>query len=223
VMSDRLSIPSDRVAAVWNGIDLKGYEPAPQPPAVPTVGFLSHMTPPKGLSILIDAFKLLRVKMPNARLRIAGSVPGSSQAYVDGLKKDAARDGLSDVIDFLPNVDRDEKIRFLQSISVLSVPATYGEAFGLYILEAHACGVPVVQPNHAAFPEILEATGGGILCEPRNPRDLADKLYELLNDAPRRAAMGTGAREQVLAHFSIERAAREVVGVFEKAKERLRG
>ena len=71
------------------------------------------------------------------------------------------------------------------AISLLSVPATYGESFGLYLLEAMASGVPVVQPRHAAFPEILEKTGGGILCEPDDPSSLAEGLEELLSDQPR--------------------------------------
>jgi glycosyltransferase involved in cell wall biosynthesis len=69
---------------------------------------------------------------------------------------------------FLPNISREKKQEFLQSLSVFSVPARYGEAFGLYLLEAWATGLPVVQPRHAAFPELIEATLGGVVCTPED-------------------------------------------------------
>jgi glycosyltransferase involved in cell wall biosynthesis len=118
----------------------------------------------------------------------------------------------------MPNLDRAQKIAFLQSLSVFSVPATYGESFGLYVLEAMACGVPVVQPRHGPFPELIEATGGGVLCAPDDPADLAAKLEELLADDARRTALGEAGRAKVLAHFTVERMAREVAGVLERAR-----
>jgi len=218
VMRERMKLDAERVKPVWNGIELEGYSPAAQEPSQPTIGFLSHMIPPKGLPILVDAFRLVREKISDARLRVAGSLPPQSKPYVDKLRQDLKREGLSAHVDFLPNIDRKEKVAFLRSLSVLSVPATYGEAFGLYILEALACGVPVVQPRHGAFPELLKATGGGVLCEVGNARDLADKLIALLQDSARRKSLGTGGRERVLAHFNVERAAREVAGVFETVR-----
>ena len=60
-------------------------------------------------------------------------------------------------------------MRFLQGLDVLSVPTTYREPKGLYVLEALANGVPVVQPRHGSFPELIEATGGGLLVNPDDP------------------------------------------------------
>src|SRR6185503_12593774 len=82
--------------------------------------------------------------------------------------------------------DHASKIRFLQSLDVLSVPTTYREPKGLYVLEALANGVPVVQPRHGAFPEMLAATGGGVLVNPDDPVDLARGLSELIMDPARR-------------------------------------
>ena len=73
----------------------------------------------------------------------------------------------------------------------LLVPATYGEAFGLYAIEAIASGVPVVQPDHGGFPEIIEATKGGILCKPDNLNALVDGLDSLLQDDLRRDQITT--------------------------------
>ncbi len=76
-----------------------------------------------------------------------------------------------------------------------------------------ACGVPVVQPRHAAFPEILEATGGGILCDPDDPTSLCDSLEELLQDEPQAQKLATCGHRSVLEHFSAERMAREFEAV----------
>ena len=62
-------------------------------------------------------------------------------------------------------LDRSQKIAFLQGLDVLSVPATYDEPKGIFLLEAMANGVPVVQPRRGAFPEIVEKTGGGLIVE----------------------------------------------------------
>ena len=67
-------------------------------------------------------------------------------------------------------LDREEKIAFLRRLDVLSVPATYDEPKGMFLLEAMACGVPVVQPRRGGFTEIVEKTGGGLLVEPDDRR-----------------------------------------------------
>jgi glycosyltransferase involved in cell wall biosynthesis len=81
-------------------------------------------------------------------------------------------------------------VRFLQNLDVLTVPTVYHEPKGLYVLEALANGVPVVQPRHGSFPELIEATGGGVLVEPGDANDLAAKLHDLLNDRSRLRELG---------------------------------
>src|SRR5207249_1434707 len=94
-----------------------------------------------------------------------------------------------------------------------SVPATYGESFGLYVLESLASGVPVVQPRHAAFPELLEKAGGGILVEPDNVNALADGIELLFLDPAKARKVGLQGREAVLDYFSVGRMAQNVEGV----------
>jgi glycosyltransferase involved in cell wall biosynthesis len=107
-------------------------------------------------------------------------------------------------VEFHPNLNRKDKLTFLRSLSVFSVPAPYGEAFGLYIIEALAAGVPVVQPRVAAFPELVEATGGGLLCQEDDPQALAEGIEELLLDPARARALGEAGRRAVRESFSAE-------------------
>ena len=101
-----------------------------------------------------------------------------------------------------PNVTREEKIFFLRSLTLFSVPTLYEEAFGLYVVEAMACGIPVVQPDSAAFPEIIRATGGGLCVAPKDPAALARAWRDLLADPARRAALGRAGRLGVEKLFS---------------------
>ena len=108
---------------------------------------------------------------------------------------------------------------FFEELTVFSTPALYGESFGLYVIEAMAAGVPVVQPRHAAFPEIIEATGGGVLCEPGDAKSLADAIEGLLRDPARRGELGRRGREAVAREFTIERMAETVVRAVQEGME----
>ena len=97
---------------------------------------------------------------------------------------------------------------------MFSVPARYGEAFGLYVLEAMAAGVPVVQPRVAAFPELIDATGGGVLCAADNPRALAEAIEDLLLDQAQARALGAAGRRAVFEKFSAAAMARAMAAVY---------
>ncbi|MBM3859575.1 MAG: glycosyltransferase family 4 protein [Verrucomicrobia bacterium] len=203
LMRPRLHIAADRVSVVHNGIALEEFTPAALPPAAPTVGFLSRMHHDKGLGLLADAFAELNI--PNARLRVAGAMTNADKPLVATVRRK-----LGDRVEFLPNIERDAKIAFLQSLNVLSVPTLYAEAFGLYVLESLACAVPVVQPRHGAFPELIESTGGGLLCEPNDSHSLAAALRELLADPARARELGQAGRAAVQEKFSVEKMAQSI-------------
>jgi glycosyltransferase involved in cell wall biosynthesis len=220
VMRRRVRIPADRVHVVHNGILLDGYAPAPASPSPPVLGYLARLFPGKGLETLVEAYLLLRKsgRLPALRLHLAGSMTPSDEPFVREVRARLAAAGAADDVAIRPTLSREEKIAFLQGLSALSVPATYGESFGLYVIESLAAGVPVVQPRHAAFPELIEATGGGVLCEPDDPHALAAAVEELLRDPDAARAMGARGREVVLERFSVQRMAEGVMRVFEQAR-----
>lgn len=223
VMRARIGLPEHRLHVVHNGISLDGYDLASprELPTSPVLGYLARMCPLKGLETLVEAYLLLRShdRIQNLKLRIAGSCTAADRPFVERLHQRLVAEGVGEDVAFLPNISRAEKIAFLHSLSVLSVPATYGESFGLYVVEALAAGVPVVQPRHAVFPELLEVTGGGVLCEPDEPHSLAFAIEELLSDPERVHILGERGRQAVMEKFSVERMAEKTVRVFEAARQ----
>lgn len=210
VMEERLGLEAGVIAVIPNGIDLSGYAMAEKSERI---GYLSRMCHSKGLGLLIDAY--LHLNDSSVPLAIAGTMGGGDDEYVAGLKEKLEKAGLSENVEWLPDLDREAKAEFLQSLAVFSVPVTYSEAFGLYLVEAMACGVPVVMPNASAFPEIVEEAGCGILVEPNSPEALARGLREML-DHPERKAMGEKGRRAVEDRYHVGAMAGEFEKLFRK-------
>lgn len=220
MMADSLRVDPGRLHVVPLGLDLTGHggEPEPRPADAPlTVGYLARVCPEKGLHVLVDAFRLLAgdpAWKGRVRLRVAGYLGERDKPYLADLEAKIRAWGLGDVYDYAGEVDREGKIRFLRSLDVTSVPTTYREPKGLFVLESLANGVPVVEPRHGAFPELLAATGGGLLVEPNSPEDLARGIAELLADPARRAELGRQGREAVHARFGDAAEAANALDVY---------
>lgn len=222
VMAQRMKIPPERLHVVYNGIDVTGFAAALQPPVRPTIGYLARMSHAKGLGTLIDAFAILHRESAthDVRLRVGGAMTAGDKRYIKGLRAQLAEEGLLEHVTFEPNLSRAEKIALLQGVNVLSVPAAYGESFGLYVIEAWACGVPVVQPNSGAFGELLGVGGGGILCEPDDAASLAAGLKRLLDDPAEAGRLGEAGRQAVADRFTADQMAAGVEAVLQKIAHR---
>ncbi|HTL56163.1 MAG TPA: glycosyltransferase [Candidatus Limnocylindrales bacterium] len=224
LMQKRLALAPERVRVVYNGINLDGYPDQPIPAATdasarpsPALGFFARMCREKGLDTLVDAFIQIRQRgrVAALRLQVGGSCGPADQPLVESLREKLAHAGLSDAVEFCPNLDRAGKIAFLRQLSVFSVPAGYGEAFGLYVIEAMAAGVPVVQPNVAAFPELIEATGGGLISDNADAQSLAEQIEKLLLEPERARSLGERGRQSVHEKFSVEAMSRALLLEFD--------
>ena len=219
-MADYLTLPRDKIDVVYPGINLKGHG-GPRPEGTPrpfTIGYFARICPEKGLHILVEAFRLLKQMpgTPPCRLHVSGWMGENYRSYFDEQKRRLADANLLDDFEHLPAPDHANKVRFLQRCDVLSVPTVYREPKGLYILEAWANGVPVVQPRHGTFPELLEATGGGVLVNPEDPADLAKELRSLLDQPEQACEMGRRGHEAVRSRFHAAVMAEETVNVLKK-------
>lgn len=220
LMTRRLGLPEQRVHVVHNGIPLDDYpKPQDRPPIqsnFPVLGYFARMCPAKGLHTLVEAYIRLKTsgRCEDLKLHVAGSVTSADKSYVAAMRQKLENAGVLADVTVTANPNRTAKLAMLQGLSVFSVPATYGESFGLYILEALAAGVPVVQPRHGAFEELLAATGGGILCEPDDPARLAEQIEALLVDENRRRTLGDEGQRNVFERFSDDRMAKEVASLY---------
>jgi glycosyltransferase involved in cell wall biosynthesis len=219
-MAEYLAVPRERIDVVHPGLDLRGHggprAVADGPPYA--VGYFARICPEKGLHLLVEAFRILKETpaTPPCRLHVSGWLGGSHRPYFDELQRRLKGWGLAEQVQYVAAPDHVSKVRFLQGLDVLSVPTVYREPKGLYVLEALANGVPVVQPRHGSFPELIEATGGGLLVEPNDPHDLARALRRLLDDPAHRQELGRKGKERVQQHFTADRMARETAAVFRK-------
>jgi glycosyltransferase involved in cell wall biosynthesis len=204
LMRSKLGLARGRIEVLHNGISLEGYAPPAQPPATPAIGYLGRMSREKGVYILLEAFFVLALEKGDhtTRLRIAGTATAGDEPFIREMKRRISNVKLDSRVDWLPNLTREQKIDFLRGLTLFSVPVTYEEAFGLYVIEAMACGVPVVQPESASFPEIIAATGGGVCVRPRHPDSFANAWHELLQDPARRAELGQSGRLGVEKRFT---------------------
>jgi glycosyltransferase involved in cell wall biosynthesis len=212
-MAQRAGIPADKIESIHNGINLNGFELSDLPDNPPVLGYFARMCPEKGLDTLVDAFIRLKQtdQVPGLKLAIGGGCQPGDEDFVREQKKRLRTAGLLGDADFLPNLDRDAKLAFYRGLTALSVPAMFGEAFGLYVVEAMASGVPVVAPNHASFPEMVEQNQAGVICEKGSVAALADAIGQLLLDRERLAKCAAAGRQAAVQTHNIERMAESFV------------
>jgi glycosyltransferase involved in cell wall biosynthesis len=213
-MPEYLGIPREKIRVVPLGINLLGFpsrvktrldtESGPF-----TVGFFARIAPEKGLHVLANAYRRLRKdgRLPNARLEAAGYMAPQHETYLKEIERELKQAGLGEEFNYRGVLDREQKIAFLQSLDVLSVPATYDEPKGMFLLEAMACGVPLVQPSRGAFTEIVEKTSSGLLVEPDDVESLAAGVLRIYEDPALREKLGQSGFENVREHYSVARMA----------------
>jgi glycosyltransferase involved in cell wall biosynthesis len=216
-MPGYLGIPREKMRLVPLGINLDGYSPRRSGPREPfTIGYLARIAPEKGLHALIEAYRRLRTR-PNigqSRLLAAGYLAPEHQGYLDDINRRMREWGLDREFEYRGELDRAGKIEFLRGLDVFSVPATYEEPKGIFLLEAMASGVPVVQPRRGAFREVVERTGGGVIVAADDHDALADGLLGLWQDPARAAALGAAGAAGVREHYTVGRMAEAAEAVY---------
>jgi glycosyltransferase involved in cell wall biosynthesis len=219
-MRDYLGIPESKMRVGTLGVNMKDLSVSTRTRRDPfTIGYFARIAPEKGLHNLADAYRVLRLEkgLPPSRLVAAGYLVPEHKPYLDAIAESLRVAGLGDEFVYRGTVERAKKVQFFHDIDVLSVPSPYHEPKGLYLLEAMACGVPVVQPNHGAFPEIIERTGGGLLARSASGADVADALYDVWKDPARAAEMGRRGAEGVRRHYTVTHMAENVLRIYQEA------
>jgi glycosyltransferase involved in cell wall biosynthesis len=217
-MESYLRIPKRRISVVPLGINMQGYEPhqtsLPEGPF--RIGYFARIAPEKGLHVLAEAYVRFRRRGgPPARLEAAGYASPSHASYLNDVRQILQNAGLEKEFTYHGVVDRNGKLAFLKSLDVLSVPATYDEPKGMFLLEAMACGVPVIQPRRGAFVEIIERTNGGLLVTPDDPDALAEAFERVCQSPELAVALSGNGFRNVRELYSIQLAASRLLEVYE--------
>ncbi len=217
-MPGYLGLPEEKMRVVPLGINTEGYEARPQSrESVFTIGYFARIAPEKGLHVLAQAYRRLRERedFKNARLEVAGYLGAENKEYLSKIEDEMKAAGLASEFHYRGILDRHEKIEFLRGLDVLSVPATYAEPKGIFLFEAMACGVPVVQPRRGAFTEIVERTNGGLLVQPDDIESLAGGLLEIYRNPPLAAELGSNGYRAVREHYTVEQMAGRALEVYD--------
>jgi glycosyltransferase involved in cell wall biosynthesis len=211
-MADYFSIPKEKFHVTPLGIDTADFESLDlaktksagtydnkNHSSEVTIGYLARLAPEKGLANLVDALLRLDLeRLPPIRLKVAGWLGPDQHAYADEQWAKLEAAGWQDRYEYLGAIERDQKLDFLQSIDLFCVPTVYQEPKGLYAIEAMAAGVPIVASNHGAFPELIAASGGGILAAANDADSLAQQLTELIVAPDQRISLGRAGRSHAL-------------------------
>jgi glycosyltransferase involved in cell wall biosynthesis len=200
LMRGYLDIPLEKLRVAPLGIAPPEHStPAPLARQPFTIGYFARLAPEKGLHVLAESYR------------------PDQQSYLDGIIRNLRACGLDGEFEYAGAPDRAGKFAFLRDLDVFAVPSPYREPKGLYLLEAMAAGVPVVAPNHGALPDLIEATGGGVLAASAEPGAVADALWELWQAPAHAAELGRLGRERVCADFTVSRMAERVEAVYQAA------
>jgi len=218
-MSDYLCIPRNRIHVIPHGLQLEGHgQRRDSIPGEPLrIGYFARVCPDKGLHLLVEACELLmrQHNLNDFELHAAGYLGAADRSYLQQLRNRVASGPLAGKFTYRGELDRAEKIEFLQSLYVFSTPTVYEESKGLPTLEAWANAVPVVLPRHGTFPELIADTGGGLLCEPHDACDLADQLSRLLQDPELAQQLGRLGKKAVQERYHAEVMARQSKGLYD--------
>jgi glycosyltransferase involved in cell wall biosynthesis len=225
-MAPYLGVPAAEIPVVLPGIDVEDFrERTERNPNEFVVGYLARVAPEKGLHLLARAMHIIRKRRgangPRIRLRAAGWMAPEHGLYVEGVANDPELRSSGVDFEYVGTLDRDQKIEFLRSLDVLSVPVAYRSPKGVYVLEALACGVPFVQPRRGVFPEILAETGGGLLFEPDDAEDLARAMETLIDDPRLARQLGEAGRRAVREKFHSRRMAEQTLAVYDQMTMKL--
>lgn len=218
-----------RVAVAEPGVDLATFRPGSQAEARAAVGiapdavllaFVGRIQPLKGPDVLLRAAAEMVRRRPELRERlvvgILGGASGSGVRHPMGLPELAERLGITDLVRFVPPLDRPTLARWYRAADVVAVPS-HSESFGLVAIEAQACGTPVVAANVGGLP--IAVGDAGVLVDGHDTADWATGLASVALDPERRATLSRRAAEHA-SGFGWARTAERLVEVYTEALER---
>ena len=220
-MARMLDIPKSKIHYVPLGLNTENYSckvPSLETRRSPCIGYLARVCPEKGLDVLVKSFIELkqRAGMEEVELHVAGWLGSEQRLFYKEILSELSSVGLKKNFHYHGVLDGQGKRDFLRNIDLFCVPTLDCEPKGLYVLEALASGVPVVEPDHDSFRELLGQSGGGVFFKSGDQLSLVDTLQDLLQDPERRQKLARQGHRRVHRDFTAMRMAEETLNVYHK-------
>ncbi|NQU85857.1 MAG: glycosyltransferase family 4 protein [Mariniphaga sp.] len=221
VMKKNMTLPDEKVHSIYLGVDYEDYTYINSSEKPRNIGYISRMNHENGFDIVVDAFIELKKKQgfEDVNLVVTGGSTGDDAKYIKGIKKLIKKNNLEEQVDFHEEFEDEGRHEFFKKVSMISVPVRNGEAFGMYLLESMASGVPVVQPALGAFPEIVEISKGGVIYQNNTPKELAAAFENLLNNPDQIKKLSEQAVKGVKEEFDIHIQAQNMIQLYESLSE----
>lgn len=210
-MQEKLSIPLDKIHVVYDGIELEKlelYQGREQFRSTYhlhdddfAVGLVGLLIPWKGQQLFLDAAHLLKERIPKLKMLIIGGTPDDCVGYEKTLKTRVQEEGLSDWVIFTGHLNG--MAAAYNGLDIVVSASTGPEPLGTVVIETMTLARPLVGPNHGGAAEMMEHNVTGLLFEPGNAQDLADKIETFYRDAELRQRLGDAARKKALQTFSV--------------------
>ena len=203
----KTGISGDNFQVIPLGIDPGDLAKIEKRDNYPAIGYFCRINFQNGFDKLVDAFIELKTAndLPGLTLHVSGGYTSDDKPFISDQIRKIKTNGLKSFVRIYPEFHGNSKQEFFSNIDVMSVPVRKHDGYGLYLLEANAAGVPVVQPATGAFPEIVARTMGGITYSPDSVTELSTSLLQLLKDNDFRSGLGKQGKEKVLTELSLEK------------------
>ncbi len=202
-----------KITVVPFGVDMQRFAPRARPTGEEVViGTVKSLAPKYGIDTLIDAFKIVKDGSPKQtlRLRIVGGGAQRSE-----LEQRVHRMGLGRFVDFVGTVPHTQVPAELNKLDVyVALSRTHSESFGVAVIEASACGLPVVVADVGGLPEVMERDVTGFIVPPNDPDAAANAIARLIGDGVLRTRMGDAGRAHVAAHYEWNACVDRALGLF---------
>lgn len=208
-------VEPSRVEVLGNGVDTTTFSPTQAKPDVPPyVLAAGRLGLRKGFEDLIECARLATAQLPNLRFRIAGSGPLESS-----LRAQITRAGLSDRLELLGHIDDRQRMAALYQRAAVFVHPAHYEGLPTVLLEAMACGRPVVATAVSGALDVIQPGENGLLVPPHDPAEMAAAILRLLADPALAERLGRAARRTVEERYSWEKVGSRYLQLYQQLAE----
>lgn len=205
--------PKSKLAVVQNGVPAVNDLPVRSAPSgIWTIGTMALFRPRKGTEVLLDALAEIKSRGCEIHLRAVG--PFETPEYKTEILYRAQKLGLEDSITWT-GFQKDINSQ-LEKMDLFVLPSLYGEGLPMVVLESMACGVPVVASRVEGIPEAIRDGVDGVIFEPGNPQDLADRLLSLIEAEGQWQSMSCSSLQRQRELLSDVNMARKVAAVYDE-------